>query len=83
MQKQKNNERYLMGCYKIAINLNNAIVIFFNTNEHFCRKSYWTNYDPHPHVNGNSGEACLGNISATIADLVGQKEFFCSNYNSY
>lgn len=72
----KRNKRYLMGCYDIKINLNNANVTFFNTSEQFCRKSYWTDHDPHPHVDGNSGEACLGNISATIADLIGQKEFF-------
>lgn len=40
------------------------------------RKSYWSNEDPHPHVDGNRGEACWGNTSTTLGQLISQEEFY-------
>lgn len=67
------NKRYYGGRYTIEMNLITSTVRFFGDNP---RRSYWTSLDPHPHVNGNSGEACLGNIASTIAEL-------CSQYQLY
>ena len=61
------------GKYDIIINMNNVDVAFTSDNK---RKSYWTDNDPHPHVNGRSGEPCLGNLSSTVAELCSQGELY-------
>lgn len=65
--------RYYIGNMHVKININNADVRFFGDNG---RRSVWTSHDPHPHVNGGDGRACLGNVSATIAELCSQKEIY-------
>lgn len=67
------DNRYYIGNCRIEINLEDADVRFFGDNP---RKSYWTSRDPHPHVNGNDGRACLGNVSSTIAELASRNEIY-------
>ena len=55
--------RYL-GKMQIDINLNNYVVRFTNLNN--TRYNYWGDNGHHPHVS-NSGSACLGNLSETLA----------------
>ena len=59
-------KRYYGGKYKIEINMENSDVLFYGDNP---RRSYWSKNDPHPHVSGKSGHACLGNVAETIAEL--------------
>jgi hypothetical protein len=66
-------DRYYIGNMKIELDPEHTSVKFYGDNP---RKSYWTERDPHPHVNGRSGEACLGNISGTIAELCSQMEMY-------
>lgn len=55
--------RYL-GKMQIDINLNNYTVRFINLNN--TRYNYWGENGHHPHVS-DSGSACLGNLSDTLA----------------
>ena len=55
--------RYL-GKMQIDINLNNYEVRFINLNN--TRYNYWGEDGHHPHVS-NTGGACLGNLSETLA----------------
>lgn len=55
--------RYL-GKMQIDINLNNYVVRFRNLNN--TRNNYWGEGGHHPHVS-DSGSACLGNLSDTLA----------------
>lgn len=66
-------DRYYIGNMRIEMNPNNTEVRFYGDNP---RKSYWTENDPHPHVDGARGSACLGNVSATIAELCSQMELY-------
>jgi hypothetical protein len=66
-------DRYYIGNMRIELNPEHTSVKFFGDNP---RKSYWTTHDPHPHVSGNTNEACLGNISGTIAELCSQMEIY-------
>jgi hypothetical protein len=68
----RTGERYYIGNMKIEMNPQNTQVKFFGDNP---RKSYWGEGCPHPHVN-TSGEACLGNVSTTIAELCAQMELY-------
>lgn len=55
--------RYL-GKMQIDINLNNYVARFINLNN--TRYNYWGEDGHHPHVS-NTGAACLGNLSETLA----------------
>lgn len=67
------DERFYLGNMRIELSPEIADVRFFGDNP---RKSYWTRSDPHPHVNGRNGEACLGNASTLIADLSHQMQLY-------
>lgn len=67
------DNRYYIGNFRIEINLDDADIRFFGDNP---RRSYWTSHDPHPHVNGEDGIACLGNVSSTIAELASRSEIY-------
>lgn len=65
--------RYYIGNFRVEIKIENTDVKFFGDNP---RRSYWTSRDPHPHVNGNNGSACLGNVASTIAELCARNEIY-------
>ena len=67
------DDKYNGGKFKIQLNMNTSDVRFFSDNP---RKGYWTENDPHPHVDGNRGNPCLGNVSSTIAELCSQGELY-------
>lgn len=66
-------ERYYLGEMTIDLRPERTDVRFYGSNG---RRSYWTAHDPHPHVNGDDGIACLGNLSPTIAQLCSEMELY-------
>lgn len=70
-----NDETYYGGEYRININMLAGIVKFFAGNDNGA-KGFWTNHDPHPHVNGSSGTPCLGNLDSTVAELCAQNQIY-------
>lgn len=68
-----NGKKYYGGEYRVELNPENTDVRFFGGTP---RRSYWTERDPHPHVNGSDGHACLGNVSSTIAELCAQMQIY-------
>lgn len=71
-----NSKMYKLGGFRIEININNSEVRFFGLDKEFCRQGYWTSKDPHPHVDGSGGNACLGNVSGTVAELCAQYQIY-------
>lgn len=69
----ENNNKYYGGEFKILLDMINSSVKFFN-NEGW--HGFWTDKDPHPHVNGNGGYPCLGNLDATVAELSSQYQLY-------
>jgi len=65
--------RYYGGKYRIELDPQRTDVHFFGDNP---RQSYWTSRDPHPHVDGENGHACLGNTSGMIAELCSQMQIY-------
>ena len=65
--------RYHIGEFNIEINMGNTHIRFHNTTNK--RRGYWS-MDSHPHVNGDTGEACLGSVAPTIAELCSQGELY-------
>jgi len=68
-----NSKKYNVGSFKIEIDLSNAKIRFFGDTP---KESYWSANDPHPHIDGRNGKACLGNIESTVAE-------FCSSLEIY
>ncbi|HSQ90202.1 hypothetical protein [Romboutsia sp.] len=62
--------------FKITVKLSSSRIKFEGLDRTRSHKSYWSTNDPHPHVNGRTGEACLGNVSSTLADLCSSNEIY-------
>ena len=69
---EKENRYYIGNC-RVEIQLESADVKFYGDNP---RRSYWSEQDPHPHIDGTHGRACLGNVSSTIAELCSRNEIY-------
>lgn len=67
------DNRYYIGNMRIELNIENADLRFYGDNP---RRGFWTANDPHPHVSGSNGSACLGNTSGTIAELCSRNELY-------
>lgn len=63
---------FYIGNMVIKINMANSEVRFDGDNK---RRGYWAN-DPHPHVSGADGSACLGNVSTTVAQLCSDMKIY-------
>lgn len=46
--------------------------------EDYCRESYWTENDPHPHVDGENGEACWGSAGSMLTENMNNYEIYAS-----
>lgn len=72
----QNGNRYFGGKYRVEFDPSSTNVKFYGGEGNEGRHGYWTHNDPHPHVNGQSGNACLGNVDSTIAELSAQYEIY-------
>jgi len=68
-----NGKIYQGGKYTITINMFTSEVLFDSDCKH---SSFWSTQDPHPHVDGTTKRACLGNIESTVAELCSQIQFY-------
>jgi ribosomal protein L40E len=72
----QHGNRYALNRYKVKMNFKNGSVRYFGLDPSLCKNGCWTQEDPHPHVNGGSGEPCLGSIASTMAQLISDKEIY-------
>lgn len=68
-----NNKIYQGGRYTININMFTSEILF---DSDYKNKSFWSMKDPHPHVDGTTKKACLGNIESTVAELCSQMQLY-------
>jgi hypothetical protein len=68
-----NGNTYQAGEFNIRINMLTSQVTFTSNKGY---RSYWTDNDPHPHISGIGGVACLGNIESTVAELCSQMQLY-------
>ena len=64
---------YLMGKYRIIIDLVSADVKIYNRNKYLIREAGYGLYSPHPHVNVH--DACFGSVSTMVVDYIDQGEY--------
>ena len=74
----EDGNRYRGNNYRIAFDYGMYSVRFYGQDDDLCRKSYWTEKDPHPHVNGETGIACLGDAGSMISIAMNEHELYAS-----
>lgn len=72
----ESGRQYVGGHFLIKVKMSNSDVKFYRAKGEKGHRGHWTPNDPHPHVSGNSGTACLGSVTATVAELCAQKEIY-------
>ena len=74
----EDGNRYKGNSYRIDFDYGMYSVRFYGLDYDLCRKSYWTDKDPHPHVNGGTGIACLGDAGSMISIAMNEHELYAS-----
>ena len=64
--------------YKLGFNFRRMTCYIEGLDSEYNRKSYWTSSDPHPHVNGDTGEACWGSAGSMLTDSMNSYELYAS-----
>lgn len=74
----EDENRYKGNKYRIRFNFEAIAVKIYGLDENYCRKSYWSNIDPHPHVSGDTGTPCLGDAGPMLASTLSDHELYAS-----
>ena len=64
--------------YELVFEFNKMTCYISGLDEDYCRQSYWTQTDPHPHVNGETGEACWGSAGCMLTENMNNYEIYAS-----
>ena len=64
--------------YKLTFDYDDMTCYIEGLDEDYNRKSYWTEQDPHPHVDGNNGEACWGSAGSMLSENMNNYELYAS-----
>lgn len=72
-----NDNKFKGNEYTIVFDYENFRVKFFGKEE-LSHKGYWTNKDPHPHVDGDSGNGCLGDAGSMLSISMNEYELYAS-----
>lgn len=64
--------------YKLTFDYDDMTCYIEGLDEDYNRKSYWTEKDPHPHVDGNNGEACWGSAGSMLSENMNNYELYAS-----
>lgn len=64
--------------YLLSFDFDDMTCYIEGLDEDYNRKSYWTDKDPHPHVNGENGEACWGSAGSMLVDNMNNYEIYAS-----
>lgn len=64
--------------YKLFFDFGDMTCYIEGLDSDYNRESYWTENDPHPHVDGNSGEACWGSAGSMLVENMNNYELYAS-----
>lgn len=64
--------------YELTFDYDDMTCYIDGLDEDYNRKSYWTEQDPHPHVDGNNGEACWGSAGSMLSENMNNYELYAS-----
>lgn len=74
----ENSNRYAGGKYKIVFDYRNMDARIFGLDNDYCRQGFWTEYDPHPHVDGDGGYPCWGSAGSMLCQSMNEMELYAS-----
>ena len=64
--------------YLLSFDFDDMTCYIEGLDKDYNRKSYWTDQDPHPHVNGENGEACWGSAGSMLVESMNNYEIYAS-----
>ena len=64
--------------YLLSFDFDDMTCYIEGLDEDYNRKSYWTEHDPHPHVDGENGEACWGSAGSMLTENMNNYEIYAS-----
>lgn len=70
--------RFRGNKYRLRFDYNKMECRIYGIDEDLCRKSYWSEKDPHPHVDGDIGKACWGDAGSMLSINMNEYELFAS-----
>ena len=70
--------RFRGNKYRLRFDFSRMECRIYGLESDLCRRSYWTKYDPHPHVNGDSGRACWGDAGSMLSMNMNEFELYAS-----
>ena len=70
--------RFKGNKYKIKFDFNDMRIKFFGKDEFYNRESCWGENCPHPHVDGDNGNPCLGDAGSMLAMTMNEYELYAS-----
>lgn len=70
--------RFKGNKYELVFKFSEMTCYIYGLDEDYCRQSYWTYKDPHPHVNGEIGEACWGSAGSMLTENMNEHEIYAS-----
>ena len=70
--------RFKGNKYLLSFDFDDMTCYIEGLDEDYNRKSYWTERDPHPHVNGDNGEACWGSAGSMLVENMNNYEIYAS-----
>lgn len=64
--------------YRLEFDYRDMRCKIFGLDSDFNRRSYWSSEDPHPHVNGENGNACWGDAGSMLSCNMNEGEIYAS-----
>lgn len=64
--------------YELKFNYEEMTCYIYGLDSDYCRKGYWTDEDPHPHVDGDTARACWGGAGSMLTMNMNNYEFYAS-----
>lgn len=74
----ENGNKFKGNKYLLSFDFEDMTCYINGLDEDYNRKSYWTEQDPHPHVNGDRGEACWGSAGSMLVENMNNYEIYAS-----
>lgn len=74
----EDGNRYAGGNYRLVFDYSDMGVRIHGIDDDYCNQGYWTEYDPHPHVDGDGGWPCLGNAGSMLCQSMNEMELYAS-----
>ena len=74
----EDGNRFKGNKYRLEFDYRGMRCRIFGLDSDYNRRSYWSSADPHPHVNGETGNACWGDAGSMLTYNMNEGEIYAS-----